>query len=215
MRLNEEARLSHVADLIARKRTGPELSVLDDSDLEFHQREYERLRGDLESSYQASTLPEEPSARPALNDPVRLRMRTTADRIVAAVESSGPCRRCAEVTEMKRSMSSQILVSHQFRDLHGHLIELLRSLSPEDWDRPTVCSAWCVKDIASHLFDGDLRRLSIERDGYVATRRTERVRLLRVPGRLPDQAQRRLDRGDTPHQSPQSDLPPGGHRRKS
>jgi uncharacterized protein (TIGR03083 family) len=59
-----------------------------------------------------------------------------------------------------------ILVSHLFRELHGHLLELLRSLSPDDWHRPTVCSAWCVKDIASHLLDGDLRRLSAQRDGY-------------------------------------------------
>ena len=59
-----------------------------------------------------------------------------------------------------------ILVSHLFRELHGHLLDLLRSLSPEDWHRPTVCSAWCVKDIAWHLLDGDLRRLSIQRDGY-------------------------------------------------
>jgi hypothetical protein len=59
-----------------------------------------------------------------------------------------------------------ILVSHLFRDLHGHLLDLLRSLADEEWHRPTVCSAWCVKDIASHLLDGDLRRLSIQRDGY-------------------------------------------------
>src|SRR4051812_28407661 len=61
---------------------------------------------------------------------------------------------------------SPLLVSHLFRELHGHLLELLRSISAEDWHRPTVCSAWCVKDIASHLLDGDLRRLSIQRDGY-------------------------------------------------
>ena len=79
-----------------------------------------------------------------------------------------------------------ILVSHLFRELHGHLLELLRSLSPEDWHRPTVCSAWCVKDIASHLLDGDLRRLSIQRDGYSPARRTERLRVARGPGRLPD-----------------------------
>src|SRR3954451_15567004 len=61
---------------------------------------------------------------------------------------------------------SPILVSHLFRELHGQLIELHRSFSADDWHRPTVCSAWCVKDIASHLLDGDLRRLSIQRDGY-------------------------------------------------
>jgi predicted nucleotidyltransferase len=75
VRLDEEARLAHVTDLIARKIAGPEQSVLEDSDLAFHQREYERLRGELEASYQASRLPEGPSARPALNDLlVRLRM---------------------------------------------------------------------------------------------------------------------------------------------
>ena len=71
---------------------------------------------------------------------------------------------------MSRGMTMRqpdpILVSHLFRELHGHLLDLLRSLPPDDWHRPTVCSAWCVKDIASHLLDGDLRRLSIQRDGY-------------------------------------------------
>src|SRR3954464_10760612 len=47
--LNEEARLSHVADLIARKLSGPEQSALDDADLDFHRREYERLRAGLEA----------------------------------------------------------------------------------------------------------------------------------------------------------------------
>ena len=38
VRLNEEARLSHVADLIARKLAGPEQSALDDGDVDFHRR---------------------------------------------------------------------------------------------------------------------------------------------------------------------------------
>jgi len=75
VRLNEGARLPHVADLIARKLAGPEQSTLDDAAFEFHQREYERLRAELEASYQASRLPEGPSARPAVNDLlVRLRI---------------------------------------------------------------------------------------------------------------------------------------------
>ena len=44
VRLNEEARLPHVDDLIARKLAGPEQSALDDADVAFHRREYERLR---------------------------------------------------------------------------------------------------------------------------------------------------------------------------
>lgn len=78
VRLNEEARLGHVDDLIARKLAGPEESALDDADVEHHRREHERLRAELGAAHQASRLPEGPSARPALNDLlVRLRMRTT------------------------------------------------------------------------------------------------------------------------------------------
>ena len=74
-RLNDDARLAHVDDLIARKLAGPEKSTLDDSDLSFHRAEYDRLRADLESAHHASQLPETPSSRPALNDLlVRLRM---------------------------------------------------------------------------------------------------------------------------------------------
>lgn len=76
VRLNDEAQLPHVADLIARKLAGPEQSALDDSDVAFHQREYERLRADLEAAHRASTLPEGTAARGALNDLLlRLRMR--------------------------------------------------------------------------------------------------------------------------------------------
>jgi uncharacterized protein len=82
VRLNEEARLGHVADVIARKLAGPEPSALDDGDVAFHRREYERLVAELEAAHRASTLPERPSARPALNDLlVRLRMRTTGSDV--------------------------------------------------------------------------------------------------------------------------------------
>jgi Mycothiol maleylpyruvate isomerase N-terminal domain len=59
-----------------------------------------------------------------------------------------------------------ILVAGLFRELNGHLVRLLRSLAPEDWHRPTVSSERNVKDIASHLLDGSVRRLSVQRDGY-------------------------------------------------
>jgi predicted nucleotidyltransferase len=80
LRLNEEAGLTHVADLIARKLAGPEQSVLDDSDVALHQRDYHRLRAELEASYQTGHLPEGPSARPALND-LLVRLRLNRARI--------------------------------------------------------------------------------------------------------------------------------------
>jgi predicted nucleotidyltransferase len=79
VRLNEEARLAHVADLIERKLAGPEKSVLEDSAVDFHHRDYERLRGELEASHQASRLPEAPTTSDALNDLlVRLRLRSNS-----------------------------------------------------------------------------------------------------------------------------------------
>lgn len=74
VRLNEQARLAHVDELIERKWAGPEKSALDDADVEFHRREYERLVAELEAAQRASALPEAPSARPALND-LLVRMR--------------------------------------------------------------------------------------------------------------------------------------------
>jgi uncharacterized protein len=68
LRLNEEARLPHVTDLIDRKLAGPEMAILDDSDVAFHHGEYARLRAELEAASQVSTLPEAPTTRGALND---------------------------------------------------------------------------------------------------------------------------------------------------
>ncbi len=58
--LNAEARLPYIADLIARKQSG-ENTTLEDADVAFHQREYERLRVALQSAHDVSQLPESPS----------------------------------------------------------------------------------------------------------------------------------------------------------
>jgi hypothetical protein len=59
-----------------------------------------------------------------------------------------------------------ILVADLFPEVTSRLVALLRSLSPDEWQRATVSSRRTVKDIASHLLDGSLRRLSMQRDGY-------------------------------------------------
>src|SRR5437899_5484507 len=61
-----------------------------------------------------------------------------------------------------------ILTAHLFPKIDGMLIELLRSLAPEDWEKQTVSPKWKVKDVAAHLLDTSLRGISIGRDGYVA-----------------------------------------------
>lgn len=63
-------------------------------------------------------------------------------------------------------MMPPILVAGLFPQITAHLLDLLRSLALEEWRLPTVSSRRTVKDIASHLLDGSLRRLSMQRDGY-------------------------------------------------
>ena len=61
-----------------------------------------------------------------------------------------------------------IIISNElFQELDAELLTLLRSLGDRDWNRPTICSKWAVKDIAAHLLDGSIRRLSIQRDRYL------------------------------------------------
>lgn len=55
---------------------------------------------------------------------------------------------------------------HLFGILDKMLIELLTSLTEEEWQIQTIAKRWKVKDVASHLLDGNLRGLSISRDGY-------------------------------------------------
>src|SRR3954447_24347621 len=46
------------------------------------------------------------------------------------------------------------------------LIGLLGGLAEADWERPTVCPGWSVRDVALHLLGDDLGLLSRQRDGY-------------------------------------------------
>lgn len=59
-----------------------------------------------------------------------------------------------------------VYTAELFGPLHAELLTLLRSLAPDDWTRPTVAGAWRVREVAAHLLDGDLRKLSGQRDGH-------------------------------------------------
>jgi uncharacterized protein (TIGR03083 family) len=63
-----------------------------------------------------------------------------------------------------------ILTAHLYPRLERLLIELLSSLSPTEWEAQTVAPAWNVKDVAAHLLDTQLRKLSIARDGHLTER---------------------------------------------
>jgi len=59
-----------------------------------------------------------------------------------------------------------ILVPGLFPILLDELISLLKGLTKAEWDLPTICSSWSVKDVALHLLGGDIGILSWKRDGY-------------------------------------------------
>ena len=60
-----------------------------------------------------------------------------------------------------------IETKHLFTILDDKLIELLSSLTAEEWNRPTIAKLWTVKDIVAHLLDTNIRGISILRDGYL------------------------------------------------
>jgi uncharacterized protein (TIGR03083 family) len=62
--------------------------------------------------------------------------------------------------------AGRIDTAHLFLPLHEELIALLQSLQPADWEKATACREWSVRDIAAHLLDGDVRKLSLVRDGF-------------------------------------------------
>lgn len=59
-----------------------------------------------------------------------------------------------------------IIVTGLFQPTLDSLVRLLSDLSADDWNRPTACARWSVKDIASHLLGGEVGILSRHRDGY-------------------------------------------------
>ncbi|HET9400402.1 MAG TPA: maleylpyruvate isomerase N-terminal domain-containing protein, partial [Candidatus Acidoferrales bacterium] len=66
-----------------------------------------------------------------------------------------------------RKTAPPILVANLFPDIRTGLLEVLESLSPADWERPTAAPLWSVKDVALHLLGGDLGNLSRRRDQFV------------------------------------------------
>jgi uncharacterized protein (TIGR03083 family) len=57
-----------------------------------------------------------------------------------------------------------ILCAPLLRKVDAQLIELLRSLTPDEWALQTIAPAWKVRDVAAHLLDTALRKLSMVRD---------------------------------------------------
>ena len=50
--------------------------------------------------------------------------------------------------------------------LDEKLISLLSSFSSKEWFTQTIAPEWKIKDVAAHLLDGNIRSLSMLRDGH-------------------------------------------------
>lgn len=68
VKLNDVYHLPYVPDLIEAKLSGDEKGILNDADVQFHTREYERLTELLRQVQETSHLPEHPNGTDALND---------------------------------------------------------------------------------------------------------------------------------------------------
>ncbi len=65
---------------------------------------------------------------------------------------------------MELSGTQPILCAPIIRQIDQHLIDLLASLDPAEWELPTIAPEWSVRDVAAHLLDTALRKLSRGRD---------------------------------------------------
>ncbi len=75
-KLNEKFNLPYVPELIERKTSGAERDILPGADLNFYQKEYERLVAELEKEMQRSDLPDAANAKNDLNDLlIRIRLK--------------------------------------------------------------------------------------------------------------------------------------------
>lgn len=46
------------------------------------------------------------------------------------------------------------------------LLNVLRPLRPNDWSKSTISPDWCIKDVALHLLDGNIKGISTNRDSH-------------------------------------------------
>ncbi|CAN5807209.1 maleylpyruvate isomerase family mycothiol-dependent enzyme [soil metagenome] len=86
-------------------------------------------------------------------------------------------------------------------DENAELSAFLHTLDPEDWDRPSLCAGWRVRDVVGHILDGNELRLStlplrLARFGFSSDRSGKHHSIQRAEGRDPAELLRDFDRRD-------------------
>ena len=59
-----------------------------------------------------------------------------------------------------------IMITNLFPLERQRLMELFSEFEAEDWEKPTICPGWTVKDINLHLLGDDIGYLSRTRDSF-------------------------------------------------
>jgi uncharacterized protein (TIGR03083 family) len=82
-------------------------------------------------------------------------------------------------------------------DLTGYL----RDLAPDDWERPSLCEGWRVRDVVGHILYGNELRLwtlpwKLAKHGFSSDRSGKAYSIARAEGRSPGQLVRDFEQRD-------------------
>jgi uncharacterized protein len=87
LELNDDFKLPYINELVSFKLAGSEKAFVENADMDFHHREYERLTAVLERAMENSRLPESPAAKDALNE---LLVRVPTESVWGRLRVSSP-----------------------------------------------------------------------------------------------------------------------------
>ena len=78
---------------------------------------------------------------------------------------------------------------------------LLHELSPDEWEQPSLCDGWRVRDVVGHILDGNELRLwtlpwRLARFGFSSDRSGRHHSIQRAEGRTPEELVRDFDQRD-------------------
>ena len=95
------------------------------------------------------------------------------------------------------------MAADDLRRLHDEenadLSAYLHRLAPDDWERPSLCDGWRVRDVVGHILDGNELRLwtlpvRLARHGFSSDRSGRAFSIARAEGRSPAQLVEAFDR---------------------
>jgi uncharacterized protein (TIGR03083 family) len=86
-------------------------------------------------------------------------------------------------------------------DENAEFASYLRELPPDDWERPSLCDGWRVRDVVGHILYGNELRLwtlpwKLAKHGFSSDRSGKAYSIARAAGRSPDELARDFEQRD-------------------